>query len=33
MIFNVQQGVRLSGDLFEINYKRNFEVNRKNTNR
>lgn len=33
MIFNVQQGVRLSGDLFEINYKRNFDVNRKNTNR
>ena len=33
MIFNVQQGVRLSGDLFEIDYKRNFDVNRKNTNR
>ena len=30
MIFNVKQGVKLDQDLFKIDYKRNYEVNRKN---
>jgi outer membrane lipoprotein-sorting protein len=33
MIFNTKQGVSLDADLFEIDYKRNLEVNRKKSNR
>ena len=33
MIFNVQQGVSVDQSLFVIDYKKNLEVNRKNSNR
>ena len=33
MIFNVKEGVKIDPGLFTIDYKRNFEVNQKNTNR
>jgi outer membrane lipoprotein-sorting protein len=33
MIFNVQQGVKLDQKLFAIDYKKNLEVNKRNSNR
>lgn len=33
MVFNVKQGVSIDNSLFEIDYKRNLEVNRKKSNR
>lgn len=33
LIDNVKQGVQIDASLFKIDYKRNFEVNRKNKNR
>jgi outer membrane lipoprotein-sorting protein len=33
LIDNVKQGVQLDASLFEIDYRRNFEVNQKNRNR
>ncbi len=33
LIDNVKEGVQLDASLFKIDYKRNYEVNKKNTNR
>jgi outer membrane lipoprotein-sorting protein len=33
LIDNVQEGVQLDASMFKIDYKRNFEVNKKNANR
>ena len=33
MIFNVQQGVKFDQDIFKIDYKRNIDLNKPNSNR
>jgi outer membrane lipoprotein-sorting protein len=33
MIFNVKQDVKIDASLFEIDYKRNQDVNKKKSNR